>query len=324
MNRRDTVVAAILALFLVLTVLGVVFRDLFVSPKPVVLCTNILWTGSIHHARDLGHLPTDAVKIVEFTSTYDSIRSLRSGAADAAMLTLDEALMLNSYSPNYRVIMIVDFSDGGDVVDARPCFKSIRDLKGKRIAIDGGTMGTYTLERALALSNLKPSDVTTVQIPLNQHEEAWAKGTIDASVTYGRFHAGLLNSGATNLFTSREIPQEILGVLVVRKSVIETNRKHLIQLISGWYHVQEHVRTHPDDAYQSIGRHQGTPPQVMREILSGFAIPDRKTCIDFLSSDKMLKIADRLNIIMVNAKLIPAPVPLDNIFDPSLAKEATP
>jgi len=324
MKTRRASAFIILALFVAMAFLCVSRRDLLVTPKPIVLCTTILWPGALYLARDLGYLPQDAVTIAEFTSTYDAIRTLRSGAADAAMLTLDEALVLNSYRPDYRVVLIEDFSDGGDVIVARPEFKSIRDLRGCRIAFDGGTLGTYMLERALSLAGLKGSDIIPVQIPLNQHAEAWKQGRIDASVTYGSHYAELVAAGGGAIFSTRDMPNEILGVLVVHKSATESNRRHLVTLVSSWFRVQDYVRKHPDDAYPRMARHQRIPPQVLREIMSGFSIPDRDVCIEFLASDKIRTIAKRLNDIMVNAKLISSPVPLDTIFDASIAKEATP
>jgi len=38
----------------------------------------------------------------------------------------------------------------------------MKDLKGKRVAVEGGALGAYVLSRALALNEMKASDVKVV------------------------------------------------------------------------------------------------------------------------------------------------------------------
>ena len=129
--------------------------DFFWSDAPnneqtLSIGTNV-WPGyePLYLARDQGFLPSEKLNLVEYPSATQVIKGFRNGAIQFAALTLDEVLILAENGLNPKVILIMDISDGGDVVLANPRFSSMQQLKGKRIAVESSALGAYVLTRAL-------------------------------------------------------------------------------------------------------------------------------------------------------------------------------
>ena len=68
-----------------------------------------------------------------------------------------------------RIILVVDVSNGADVVVGRRGMRTMRDLEGKSVAVESGALGAFVLSRALALNGMQASDVNVVHLESNEH-----------------------------------------------------------------------------------------------------------------------------------------------------------
>ena len=161
------------------------------------------------------------MRLVEYPSATGVLRAFRNKALEAAALTLDEALMLLEASLPVRVVTVLDISHGGDVILAHPEIETFGDLRGRRVGVEGGALGAYVLSRALQVHALTPADITIVQMDASEHEHGFADGAVDAVVTFEPMRTRLRAQGARQIFSSVEIPGEIVDVLVVHESVLK-------------------------------------------------------------------------------------------------------
>ncbi len=90
-----------------------------------------VWPGyePLYLARELGYLKTDEVDLLEYTSASQVLRAYKNGLLDAAAITLDEAIKLLEGGEDFRVILVMDVSNGADVLLGQASLKSIDDLK---------------------------------------------------------------------------------------------------------------------------------------------------------------------------------------------------
>src|SRR5689334_16863285 len=148
---------------------------------PLRIGTNV-WIGSepLYLARELGRLDPQTVQLVEYPSASEVLRAFRNQAIDGMVISLDElfALAVDGLQP--RVILVVDVSNGADVVVGRSGMRTMRDLKGKSVAVESGALGAFVLSRALALNGMQASDVNVVHLESNEHPGAFDKGQVDA------------------------------------------------------------------------------------------------------------------------------------------------
>ena len=107
-----------------------------VPAAPLALGLNA-WVGydPLVLARERGLIDTRAVKVIELSSSSETLRHFRNRLLDAAALTLDEALRLADEGFDPRVVAVLSASAGADVVLAVP---EVRDLAGLRGRVPAG------------------------------------------------------------------------------------------------------------------------------------------------------------------------------------------
>ncbi|MBL8917602.1 MAG: ABC transporter substrate-binding protein [Myxococcaceae bacterium] len=188
-----------------------------VVAAPVRIGTN-RWIGyePLHAAAAEGKLPSH-LQLVEYVSATQVLRAFENRDIDAAAVTLDEALSLSASTRDVALVAVLDVSHGGDAVIARPPRASLDQLAGARIAVEDTAVGHLMLRRALDRAHLSRDQVQVISLPVNDHVVKWDAG-LDAVVTFEPIRSRLLALGGVEVFSSRDIPGEIVDVLVVRRS----------------------------------------------------------------------------------------------------------
>lgn len=127
-------ISTILAVLVLVLCLGGCSRE---SAPALRIGTNV-WIGSepLYLARELGHLAPQAVRLVEYPSASEVLRAYRNQALDGMVISLDEVLVLASDELKPKIVSVVDVSRGADVVVARGGLRTMKDLKGKRVAVE--------------------------------------------------------------------------------------------------------------------------------------------------------------------------------------------
>jgi NitT/TauT family transport system substrate-binding protein len=286
--------------------------------QPLRLGTQ-LWPGTepLFLARELGYLDDGSVRLVEYSSLEEATRDFRNGMLDAVNVTLDMALLLQQQGYEPRVVLAVDTSNGADAILARPGVRRLRELRGKRVAVEDLTVSTYLLGRALEQAGLQPSDVRIIRLPVDQHLRAYESGQVDAVVTYQPFAQQLLSAGAHELFNSSQIPGEIIDVLVVRADVLDQNPEQVAHLLQGWFQALGYLETHPEDAAARMGPRLGTSPTGFTALLRGLRLFSREENLVLLREpdSPLLLTALALRHFMLREGLMHEPVGPERILD---------
>jgi len=290
------------------------------KPNPLRLGTNV-WLGyePLFLARSLGYLKNDNVRLVEFMSASEVMRAFTNQSLDAAALTLDEALLLLEQGIDITVVLVHDISHGADVILSKPNIKAMPSLMGKRIGVESRALGAYTLARALKLHHLALEDVEIVQLEVNEHEKAYKEDHIDAVVTFEPVRTRLLNAGAHELFSSREIPGEIVDVLVVCNCVLKQQQGNIRKLIDGWFKALDYLESSPEDAIQRMTARLKMSPDQIFDGFSGLSLPNRDENVRLItgSNPTLLSTAQHLQKTMLANKLLKKNVPVDRLFQAS-------
>ena len=296
------------------------------EPEPALRIGTNVWIGSepLYLARELGRLDPAAVQLVEYPSASDVLRAYRNEAIDGMVISLDELLTLASEGFQPRVILVVDVSHGADVVVGRRGMRSMRDLKGKSVAVESSALGAFVLSRALALNGMQASDVEVVHLESNEQPTAFAKGTVDAAVTFDPYRTQLLKEGAQTLFDSTQIPGEIVDLLAVRASVLERQPRSVHALLAGWFGATDYIAADPRDAARRMGVRQQTSGEQFLEAQKGLHIPSRAENLRMLggTTPELGVTGRRLMALMVEAKLLASGVDVDAVLAPRPLEDA--
>jgi NitT/TauT family transport system substrate-binding protein len=311
--RKHLCVFAYVALLLTLT--GCV-RE----PETALRIGTNVWIGSepLYLGRELGRLDPTAVQLVEYPSASEVLRAFRNQAIDGMVISLDELFGLAVDGLQPRIILVVDVSHGADVVVGRRGMRTMRDLKGKSVAVESSALGAFVLSRALALNGMQASDVNVVHLESNEQPSAFEKGQVDGAVTFDPYRAQFLQAGAKALFDSTQIPGEIVDLLAVRATVLEKQPKAVQALLTGWFGAIEYMKREPNDAARRMGIRQQTTGEQFLEAQQGLRVPSREENLQMLggATPELAVTGRRLMALMVDAKLLRAGLEIEGLLAP--------
>lgn len=226
-------------------------RSLTTRDSLLSVGTNV-WPGyeSLYLGRDLGLLDDTTIKLVEYTSATQVIRSFRNDVIQVAGLTLDETLEVAESIGDCRIIAVLDYSNGADVLLAKPEITSLAALKGQRIGVETTALGSFMLAKILQRAGIALHEIAFVPLEVNEHEAAFRSGQVDAVITFEPAASKILRQGGKVLFSTKDIPGQIMDVLVTRRDTLVRLRPQIVQLLSGVFTAV---------AYQQRLRAQGLP-----------------------------------------------------------------
>lgn len=238
--------------------------------RPLKLGLNP-WVGydPLVLARDRGLLDDRLVKVVELSSSSETLRHFRNGLLDAAALTLDEALRLADEGQDLHVVAVMSFSSGADVVLADPAIQQPGQLQGRSIAVEGSTVGAVMLQRLLAEARLTPDQVTVVNMEASQHLGALRDGRVSAAVSYEPLAGALRAAGYQAIFDSSQTQGDIADVLVVRRSAWRDRPNQVRALLAGWQRGVRMVKLETQAAAQVLAPGVDLTPDAYIQTLKG-------------------------------------------------------
>lgn len=293
------------------------------APLRVGTCIRI-GCERLYLARDLGYYGDAPVRIVEYSSATEVLRAFRSGALDAVAVSLDEALQLAQNTP-LRVVLVMNFSNGADVILGQPSLQTFADIKGKRVGVESTALGAYVLARALQLNGLKPSDIHVVHLPINEQKRAFEDKRVDTVVTFKPVHSELEAAGAHHLFDSKQLPGEMLNVIAVRKDYLARYPGVVKALLRGWFKAANYSDAAPRDATLRMATDRALPPQQFYSSIDGFIFPDLNRNLKLFTEKPPLKgRVETLSDFMLKHGLIHAPVTSSDILDAQPLKTIAP
>jgi len=315
MNARSRARALLCVLAAALALTGCVREQ-----EPALRIGTNVWIGSepLYLARELGTLNPKTVQLVEYPSASEVLRAFRNQAIDGMVISLDELFGLAADGLQPRIILVVDVSHGADAVVGRAGMRTMKDLKGRRVAVESGALGAYVLSRALALNGMQARDVKVVPLESNEQPGAFEKGQVDGAVTFDPYRDQLLRAGAATLFDSTQIPGEIVDLVAVRASVLERQPKAVQALLAGWLKAIDYLQREPKDAARRMGVRQQTTGEQFLKALKGLHIPSREENLKMLGGAKPELAASgrRLMALMLEARLLRAPLEIEGVLAP--------
>jgi NitT/TauT family transport system substrate-binding protein len=203
-------------------------------------------------ARDKGLLDRRQVKVIELSSSSDTLRHFRNGLLDAAALTLDESLRLADEGVDLRIVGVLSTSAGADVVMALPEIREPAQLRGREIAVEQTTVGALMLQRLLQAARLQHHEVRVRNMEASQHLAALRSGRVDAAVTYEPLAGAMRAEGYVNLFDSRQMPGDIVDVLVVHAAALSGRPGQVEEMLRGWRRGLQTLQQQPELSAQVL------------------------------------------------------------------------
>lgn len=264
--------------------------------------TNI-WPGyeALHLAK-IQNQYKENVDVVGYGSSTVVLNKFRNREIEAAALTLDEVVVLKSQGYDPYIIAVLDISDGADVLLSKATIDSIEELKGKSIGVENTALGSYILARVLEMAKLKNSDIQLVPLGVNQHAGAFRDDVVDAIITFEPVRSELIKLGAKEIFTSKEIPGEIVDVLVVRKEF--ANSKYVEDILNAWSVASQKIRSKESEAISLVSKRLNQTSEDFINSLEGLSIPTIEKSNNMIKDSSLEKTMQKIQAVMLQKNLI--------------------
>ncbi len=179
-----------------------------------------------------------------------SIEAFVAKQVDGCVMTNMECLDMPAASGVDSTVLIMgDYSNGNDAILTRDGI-TIKDLPGNDIYLVELSVSHYLLGRCLAKNGLQERQVTIVNTNDSDIGPVFlANEKQKVVVTWNPIVMNIEQApGVSKIFTSADIPGEILDLMVVETSVLKDNPEFGKALVGAWYEVMGIVskRGHPN------------------------------------------------------------------------------
>jgi len=214
-----------------------------------------------------GNIKTAFLQKEDYVS---ALNEFQTGNADAATLTIYEAILAASQGTPLKIVLLLDYTIGSDGIVARRGIRSVRDLKGRRIGVEQGTIAHFTVLKALEKAGLEKTEVQLVNLGLDELKQAFLDNEVDAVGIYEPYMSKLAKQGNGHiLFSSREIPRAICDVLFVKESIVREHPDVIDHWIKAWNQALDFKSSEHENYLRTLSRLNGTPVSEIKESAEG-------------------------------------------------------
>lgn len=225
----------------------------------------------LYLADELGYFEEEGVRVelVEFSTQGDCRRAFERGQVDIMSASSLELVMASVFSKrNPKAFVVIDESLGGDALVAAKRLHSLRDLAGKRIGVESGTVNILLLHEALKRAKLTASQVEIVNLTQAEMADALAGDKVDAICTYYPYVEKAVERGGHILFTSLEAPGVIIDMLATDAEFLDSRSDDIVAITRAYLRVVDYAEQNPYEAHKFSAGRQGLDMETIREILT--------------------------------------------------------
>lgn len=205
-----------------------------------------------------------------------SMEAFSAGKLDGVGMTNGDALVTGATGGKSVIILINDFSNGNDMIVARPPARTLADLKGKKIGVEVGFVDHLLLLNGLEKAGMKETDVTLVNTKTNETPQVLASGEVAAIGAWQPSSGQAMRAvpGSRPIYTSAQAPGLIYDVLAVSPASLAARKADWQKVIGVWYRAVAYINDPKtaDDALKIMAGRVGMMPAAYKPLLQGTKI----------------------------------------------------
>lgn len=218
------------------------------------------------------------VSLKMFTDPALIPTAIASNSVDGGMLTYDQVIGSDAKGLSLKVVMPIDYSNGGDAIVATKDITKISEFKGKKVGFNTLSPSDFLLSYALKQNGLSEKDIDVIPMTPEAVPAAMISGSMPVGVTYEPSLSQILSMGGGKkfhvVFSSREAPGLIADVLVFDQKYIKAHPKEIKGLIEAYVDGMAYMKAHPEESADIIGKAMGiTGKEVMDQMTGVYNIP---------------------------------------------------
>ena len=228
-----------------------------------------------------------------------SVEAFAAGQVDACAMTNMDCLGIPASSGiDSTAVIVGDYSNGNDAILTRGL--DVKGLAGKRVNLVELSVSHYLLARALEKNGMSERDVQVVNTSDADIGPIFlADRSQEAVVTWNPIVMEIEQTpGVDKIFTSADIPGEILDLMVVRTDVLKKSPALGKALAGAWYEVMGIMSKRGpagDAAIQAMAEaSEATPTEYRAQLKTTAMFYTPQAAVDYTASDE---IKEKMNFV---------------------------
>jgi NitT/TauT family transport system substrate-binding protein len=258
-----------------------------------------------------------------------SMEAFAAGKVDAVTMTNGDALVTGATGKASTLVVLTDFSNGNDMIVAKPGIESFKDLKGKKVGLELNLVEHLLFLKGLEVHGMKEEDVTLVNVPTNETPQALASGGVDAIGAWYPVAGQALQqvAGSKPLFTSADVPGLIYDGIFVSRESAASRRADWVKVAAAYIKTVEFINNPATraEAMKIMAARVQVDPAEFEKNMKGTAL------LDLAGNIKAMEPRDTLDSVVGSSKVADAfnvkhgvykePQDVASYIDPSFVKE---
>lgn len=206
------------------------------------------------------------------------------------------------------------YSSQAGVVLANSSLKSIKDLKGKKVATFKGTTAHHLLVLALQEAGLQLTDIELVNLSLGDINNALLNGDVDAAFLWEPLLSKLELDHSIRILRDGQGLKNAIAVIEATDHFVAQHRKEAKALLKAVQRGNELIQAKPEEAAQLVARELAQPEPIIHHSLQKFSY-------DIKFTPSITTALVDAEAFLSKQQLIRSPVSIKTFIDPTLVDE---
>jgi len=217
-------------------------------------------TDVLYQAKDWGQAYDLKTEISTYSSAGDSLKAFLAGRVDVVSGGAARLVTMAAMQPEVFYIVAANQYGGdryGVIVSPNAAYKSIEDLKGKKVGVVSGSGAHGTLMLYLERHKLSPKDFQFVNMKVEDIAAAVNRGVIDAGVAWEPHVALAEVNGLVKRIQSMKGVNESPNFILVKRDYADKNPTAVAKYIASMMDVAKLIAKDPKEAGEMIAAQMG-------------------------------------------------------------------
>ena len=295
------------------------------SNEPAVVIGYSNWAGwwpwAIAQEEGLFAKNGANVELRWFDGYLSSMEALAAGQLDGNCQTLNDTISFADSAVHGKVAVLVnDNSAGNDKIIVAEDINTVKDLRGKKVAVEAGVVDDFLLTLALQEAGMSRDDVEIVDLETGAAAAAFASGQTDAVGTFPPFWlTALKREGSKELVSSSDYPGAIPDLLVVTQTLIDERPDQVQALVNTWFDILDFMAENPERADEIMAQRADVTIEELQLLKEGTKIFTLEKNLEAFRDGDNIKhmpfAAQQMSQFMLNVGFIKSAPDLTTILD---------
>lgn len=219
------------------------------------------------------HLEAELISLEKEDGRIDA---LKRGEIEILNLTADAAVLAKEKIPELKIILAINHSNTGDALLAHKKVKSIKDLKGKKIALEKEWVSHYFLLQILSKHNLRSKDVQIINMKGSDIGAALISHKVDAAVLWEPWLSQAKQLSNARVLVSSGEDTPITDVLVAKKETLDIKHSEITKVIECWFQAVDLIKEKPNEVSKTVAFSMGISGNEFSNQLNKLIFLDQK------------------------------------------------